>query len=63
MQIVYVGPHLDVAVPDLGVIVRRGEPFDVPDGTESVAAKLLEQPDAWKTPPAPKPGTANKNGK
>ena len=53
MRLVYVGPYLDVAVPDLGVIVRRGEPFDVPAGSEDAAKRLLEQPDVWQEDHAP----------
>lgn len=64
MRIVYVGDHLDVAVPELGFVVRRNVAFDVPDSKAAVAARLLEQTDAWREdrPATPADKTA-KEGK
>lgn len=44
MRVKYVGPYDAVEVPELGVAVRRGEPFDLRDGD----AKLLLQQDTWE---------------
>lgn len=50
MRVVYVGPHDAVEVPELGAVVRRGEPLDLLDGD----AKLLLLQGVWETAPAPK---------
>lgn len=44
---VYVGPHDEVDVPDLGVTVKRGESVEV---TAEQAAVLDEQPANWAKP-------------
>lgn len=58
MRVVYNGPHDAVEVPELSIVVRRGEPVEVRDGD----AKLLLLQDVWdeapKTPDKPKGGNA-----
>lgn len=45
MQITYAGPHDEVEIPALGVVVRRGEPFEA---TGDLAQSLLEQSDNFR---------------
>lgn len=55
----YVGPHDEVEIPSLGVVVKRGDTVDVsaeaagraPDG-DDLGEGLLAQPDNWQ-PVAP----------
>lgn len=59
MRVVYGGPSQAVEVPDLGAVVERGVPTEVPD---SLGARLVEQ--ACWTEPDPKPAAkAARTGK
>lgn len=56
MRVVYSGPHDAVEVPELGLVVRRGEPVEVLDGD---AEQLLKQ-DVWDAAPTVKAPAAKK---
>lgn len=47
MQRVYVGPHSEVEVPALGVVVKHGGSVEV---DADLAALLDEQPSNWAKP-------------
>ena len=58
MKLVYVGPHDTVTVPlpyGGAVEVKHGEAADLPN---SLAERLLEQPDNWEKPKAAPKGGA-----
>lgn len=45
MQLKYVGPHDEVEVPSLGLVVKQGEKVEVPDE----AAGGFTSQDTWRT--------------
>lgn len=50
-SVTYIGPHDEVEIPSLGVVVKHGETFEVDD---AAAASLLEQAGNFKKASASK---------
>lgn len=57
MRLKYTGPFAEVEIPDLGVVVARGETFEA---TGDFAQSLLKQADNFERVKAPKKAAAKK---
>ena len=47
-EVMYVGPHDEVYVPELGTTVSQGDPVEVTD--PGLLERLLDQPANWQAP-------------